>query len=60
LNTSKATVGSTLSYICPAGCADLEEFKVYGMKDKKFSEHSSICRAATYLGLINNSEESVI
>jgi len=49
-----------LSYICPAGCADLEAFKVYGMKDKKFSEHSSICRAAAYLGLVNNSEESVI
>ena len=30
------------------------------MKDKKFSEHSSICRAAAYLGLTNDNEESIV
>jgi hypothetical protein len=30
------------------------------MKDKKFSEHSSICRAASYLGLTNDNEESIV
>jgi hypothetical protein len=49
-----------LSYVCPAGCAELDAFEVYGMKDKKFSEHSSICRAASYLGLVNDSEESIV
>jgi hypothetical protein len=60
INTVSANIGSTLSFVCPVKCADIEEFKVYGMKDKKFSEHSSICRAAAYLGLTNDNEESIV
>lgn len=60
INTVSANVGSTLAYICPTGCADVTSIKVYGTKDNKFSEHSSICRSAAYLGLINDNEESII
>jgi hypothetical protein len=60
INTVSANIGGTLSYLCPAGCKDVEKKKVFGAKDRKFSEHSSICRAALFIGVANDEHESVV
>ena len=60
INTVSAAVGSILAYRCPVGCGSIESIPVYNGKENRFSEHSSICRSAAYMGLTKDEEETVV
>jgi hypothetical protein len=60
INTVSAAVGSILAYRCPVGCGSIESIPVYNGKGNRFSEHSSICKSAAYMGLTKEEEETVI
>jgi len=45
-------IGSSYQIVCPKNCAEKHEFRVFGYL--KYSDLSSICRAALQVGLITD------
>jgi len=58
--TRQAQSGSLLAFRCPVGCNTVESLNVYAGKDNTFGENSSICKAAAYMGMTKEEEESTV